>query len=266
MPELSQPSATVEVTADRQHGLVVRGVTRQMKEAQGVIKDFGLRWSKRQSLWYLPNSRGDEFSLDVETTSRRLAHRITVECGVHVRQLSLVSTEDVQDGATAAGPCPVPAIDPVYARDHPSGGWVGSRYEATVALQPAAITALIRDDVKKAKRQGLLPDKLDVSVVKRSYSGGWSIDIKVKHWVSPYRYVDPVDGRQWIEPAVQNILSNLEAIGTQYNRRHDDAQTDYFSGRFHLSVTMDWETCCQTEVLASPSHPVFSKPAPYQRS
>lgn len=263
MPEATN-SARVEVIADRRHGLVVRGVTRDQKEVQLVIKGFGLRWSQRQSLWYLPKSSGDKFSLDVVTTSRRLANRIHVVSGEEPRQLSLVSHEEVQDGVTAAGACTLPPIDSPPVGYVPGEGWVGSRYASTFDRQPAAITGLIRDDIKRAKRTGLLPATLDVSVRKTSHAGGWGIRIEVRGWVTPYQYVDPATGRDWIDPAVANILDNLKTIASQYNRQSEETGKDH-SVRFHLTVRMDEERCCTAKTLASPSHPTFAR-SPYQRA
>jgi hypothetical protein len=62
----------------------------------------------------------------------------------------------------------------VYERSY------GYQYEEGGKLDTAAIAKLIRRDIKTATREGLLPDRWTYSVTMDRFSGGSSIDVRVK--------------------------------------------------------------------------------------
>ncbi len=262
MPEATIPrAAKVEVKASHASGLTVVGVTKDQIEVQRFMRASGLKWSSRQHLWYLPNSRGDQFNHGIVERSRRLSNQLSAEFRVPVApQLDEMNARQSSEGVGPAAVPHVPAIDSEPVREQPDGVRVGSRYADVRDLGHAVVTARVRADIVKAKREGLLPVKLVTSVVKREYSGGWAIDVVVKHWANPWQFYDPQTSSEWRDPEVDRIMSVLTTILSQYNRTYVDHGSDYpHKVWFHHSVTMDWRTCCDKKVLASPSHPVFQR-------
>ncbi|HKY40650.1 MAG TPA: hypothetical protein VJN18_32165 [Polyangiaceae bacterium] len=124
----------------------------------------------------------------------------------------------------------------------------GSKYTETKNLRSAEIAKLIRADIKAAIALGELPAGIKCSVTTDTFSGGSSIDIRVKAcpvqiWTEAFLTADPkvfFEGERVTEEA-KAILKTLKAIHRQYNFDHSDIQTDYFHVRYYGDASFWWE-------------------------
>lgn len=119
---------------------------------------------------------------------------------------------------------------------------IGSNYEATKSLDIASVAKLVRKDVAKAKRSGLIPAvKLSVKISR--YSMGQSLRTVVKaapfqvhtdefqawHALADWRSTPPT--RYTAE--AQRVVAVIQGIVDSYNRRDVDSMTDYYNVKFH---------------------------------
>lgn len=127
----------------------------------------------------------------------------------------------------------------------------GEKYEATKKLTSTEVVALIRADIKAAVKAGELPPA-KYSVRKDSYSGGWSVRIRVSdlpflehdtdHIAAvaenrSHAHLSAGGNRQNV--GVLAVEQRLERIAADYNYDGSDIQTDYFNVRFYCSVSFD---------------------------
>lgn len=115
------------------------------------------------------------------------------------------------------------------------------------------IAKLIREDIKTAKKAGLLPKALKVSVRRDYFAGGSSIDCMITK--APFLCVNPdyiaecdKDPNAWqnrdnkpLTPQCYRALQIIQLIVDQYNFDHSDSMTDYFHVNFYDSVSIHWE-------------------------
>lgn len=152
----------------------------------------------------------------------------------------------------------------------------GSKYQESRGFSEAQVAAAIRADIKAAVKAGNLPGApVKYSVRKRSYAGGFSIDIEAQDWPEAYvpcegeapsrfsefgPYVcqhymcagraraegQPVSGdhREYknLSPEGASVIKKLEAISWAYNYDGSESQVDYFDRRFYGSIDIedDW--------------------------
>lgn len=142
----------------------------------------------------------------------------------------------------------------------------GPKYHATKDLTKVQVAALIRADIKAAVAARELPP-LVYSVKTHLYSGGGSIDVRVRGFEAPrkgprFPVVAPAfargetDGRSGTDyrltPEARLILEKLKAMMDAYNYDGSDIQTDYFDVRFYGDASFDWrEEQAQRERLAA---------------
>lgn len=148
------------------------------------------------------------------------------------------------------------ATRPVPAYCDPSNEVRGSKYEATRNLSPREVTARIRQDIKAAQKRGEIRDDVKTSVRLHSYSGGWSVDVRVTalpvdfritsaayaSWVKQFgpHKLAPMAHTDTRSPEYRDLVDRLEAIRAAYNRDNSDAMTDYFDVRYYGSTSIDW--------------------------
>ncbi|MGZ4530823.1 MAG: hypothetical protein ACXVXP_00555 [Mycobacteriaceae bacterium] len=147
----------------------------------------------------------------------------------------------------------------------------GYRYEEAGRLDTAAIAKLIRRDIKTAISEGLLPARWAYSVRIDRFSGGSSIDVRVKHCADAWmpcpgykvgtRHESPGGGwtatgcgNVWCKAGGQyrdrsgaedhEVLTEealaarmtLERIHGAYNHDGSDSMTDYFDVNYYGTV------------------------------
>lgn len=121
---------------------------------------------------------------------------------------------------------------------------IGAKYEG---WQDAAVIAKkIRADFKEAKKAGLFPADVKVSVRCQKYAGGQSIKACLSGWereaVSEEYSDDSVvmgyQGRRMTEKA-QMVQRKAREIVSAYNRNASDAMIDYFDVTYYSNA--DWD-------------------------
>ena len=132
----------------------------------------------------------------------------------------------------------------------------GSKYEATKGETTTQIAARIRADVKAAQTAGDLPRSLKVSVTTKYFSGGSSIDLRIRGGLEGIQVYNPERLRidrdepnvfhgdvHWpvYTPVFDAIKRRLKSIYSAYNFDDSDSQVDYFHVRFYGDVIIAWE-------------------------
>jgi hypothetical protein len=125
------------------------------------------------------------------------------------------------------------------------GNFTGKKFDRSMDIKEVA--RLVRKDINAAKRAGLLPRSMKISVAISRYSMGCSLSIVVREW--PGRVVNPAwclghildphgmaraprlteQGNRWIEA--------LEALANEYNYDRSDSTTDYYDKAFYLGIS-----------------------------
>lgn len=140
-------------------------------------------------------------------------------------------------------------------------GWMGGNHDKTRGLKSAEIAKLMRADIKQAIADGNLPP-MEFSVTTDSYSGGYSINIRVTRLLASVPIVNPAwaefrlrngpDARTPLNldrttPEASVILRQIAAIHDSYNRDNSDRGTDYYDVRFSGDVRFDGTLLGQQE-------------------
>jgi hypothetical protein len=134
----------------------------------------------------------------------------------------------------------------------------GSKYEQAKNMGLAEIAKLMRQDIKLARKIGQkaaepgavavpdpiadMPAQIKVSITSRYYSGGGSIDIRVKNIPEAWGFVQVPDMyrpdvmRTVPSPAFGALLVELRVIHFAYNYDNSDIMTDYFDNNYLGSV------------------------------
>lgn len=145
---------------------------------------------------------------------------------------------------------------PMPAYCDPSNETRGSKYDATRDLSPREVSARIRQDIKEAQKRGEIEKGAKISVRMDSYSGGWSVDVRVTDlpegfrvtsvpyasWVKQFgtSKLAPMAHRDTRSDAYNALISKLESIRNAYNRDNSDSMVDYFDVRYYGSAGIDW--------------------------
>jgi hypothetical protein len=153
---------------------------------------------------------------------------------VHVEEMATPKEEDVR-------------YYPAYC--DPNNEKKGNKYEETRNLDIKEIAKMIRKDIKEAIKAGDLPKGLKTSVKIERFSGGQSINIRVKKYEGKMyseKYVqhhiqNPHQGffGDRYEIGLKNTLKTLEDILQSYNRDNSDSMSDYFDVRFYGHADVD---------------------------
>lgn len=112
------------------------------------------------------------------------------------------------------------------------------------------ISSLIRKDISLAKKDGVLPKDLKISITTERYSMGQSINIAIKKlpkgvWLRSEEYRRAVElnlpgamqgGTNSYTPQVKSWLKVLQNIHDSYNYNDSDSMTDYFDVNYYGSV------------------------------
>lgn len=122
------------------------------------------------------------------------------------------------------------------------GGAYGRRFTGGRAAEriydAAAVSKLIRADIKKAAEFGAIPDGLKYRVRTAKFAGGQSIDIYAEGTRDDLTYKPdpraPEDVRGMRHPWLAELSNTLEVIGNQWQSSEVDAMTDYFNVRYYL--------------------------------
>ncbi len=132
----------------------------------------------------------------------------------------------------------------------------GAKYAATKSLTSTELAGRIRADIKTAQKNGAIPAGGGVSVRKRSYSGGFAIDVRVtslpagfKVWNAAYLLHEQRTAAGFYEhwhnerhsPQWRALAEVLGEIHSAYNRDNSDSMTDYFDRRYYGDVGLDWQ-------------------------
>lgn len=129
----------------------------------------------------------------------------------------------------------------------------GNKYEGTKNLSTTEIAKLFREDVKAAVKAGTIP-KVKLSVKTSYYSGGSSIDIKIKEVPADFRIYSEDYLREELEnphalhyhnphhtTEAKALVKFLEQTIGAYNYDGSDSMVDYFHVRFYDHVKFDYE-------------------------
>ena len=121
-------------------------------------------------------------------------------------------------------------------------GFKGDKYTQTRDLPLKDVAQLIKKEILTKHPE------IKVSVSTESYSGGQSINIKVKDVpFKPYRKVElyPGENSSYYTLAYTEegkaLIEEIKTISNQYNRDNSDLQTDYFDVHFYCTPDYSWE-------------------------
>jgi hypothetical protein len=149
----------------------------------------------------------------------------------------------------------------------------GTKYAATKDLRITEIAKLIRADIKAGVTAGTLP-KAKYSVVSDSYSGGYSIRIRISgaegiptynadrlvfEHLSPHVYC----GLNVYSEEMRDVLKELNRIHGSYNFDGSDLMTDYHHVRFYGDASVDEGPEVRAKALAAALAPK-AEPTPAQ--
>jgi len=145
---------------------------------------------------------------------------------------------------------------PMPAYCDPANESRGAKYDATKSLDVAEIAKRMRAEIKALN----LRAGFKISVTIQRFSGGRSIDIRVREVPADFRYWSDAaasyekqfgagcGGGLWRFPGGPkdqhsaeyiDVESKLEAIHGAYNRDNSDSMSDYFDVRYYGSVGFD---------------------------
>ncbi|MFE6967196.1 hypothetical protein ACFVAJ_19030 [Agromyces sp. NPDC057679] len=98
----------------------------------------------------------------------------------------------------------------------------------------------LRKDFELARRAGVFPPHLTISVRSEKYSGGQSINVTVDGLTDAEIYTeDPrYPGERRYTELVGKMKDRLERITKQYNRSRTNSMVDYFDESYYSSVTI----------------------------
>lgn len=130
----------------------------------------------------------------------------------------------------------------------------GSKHEATRNLDITEIAKRIRADIKALQ----LDKAYKFSVTVQRYSGGQSLDIRVKSVPPGFHYYTdkaaswckqfpqsvhrmPLTWQDAQSPELSDLIGKLGAIHASYNRDNSDGMSDYFDVRFYGDASLDWQ-------------------------
>ncbi len=130
--------------------------------------------------------------------------------------------------------------------------WYGAKYDRSLSTPECA--KRFRADVKAAILAGDLPKGLKLSVQCDSYSGGSSIDVRIK--ALPFAALNPgresahADQQPRYTPRTSALLKTLEGMLGAYNHDGSDSQSDYFDVKFYgrVEVSSDLECSERTRI------------------
>jgi hypothetical protein len=117
-------------------------------------------------------------------------------------------------------------------------GWAGDRYQD--GLSTKDIAARIRKTVNDnwPRKKGYR-----ISVIYQSFSGGSSIDIRIK--AAPFKIYNPAfDGNNWknqYTPELNELKDVLKDLAQSYRYSDSDGMIDYFNTNFYSDVQVWWE-------------------------
>lgn len=155
----------------------------------------------------------------------------------------------------------------MYERSH------GYRYaELGEHPTPAQIAAAVRQDIKQAVTEGLLPERWSYSVRSESYSGGCSVDVRVQDcgdawkpcdggakcrnvWCAARRdpnYAHAAEQHEVMTDEAESARMTLQRIHGAYNHDGSEVQVDYFDVRYHGHVEFEkaWDAEFRAEEKA----------------
>ena len=130
----------------------------------------------------------------------------------------------------------------------------GSKHEATRNLDITEIAKRMRADIKALQ----LDKAYKFSVTVQRFSGGQSLDIKVKAVPPGFCYYSekaaswckqfpdsvhrmPMAWQDAQSPELSELIGKLGAIHASYNRDNSDSMSDYFDVRFYGDASIDWQ-------------------------
>ena len=128
----------------------------------------------------------------------------------------------------------------------------GAKYDRALSLKE--ISEKIREDIKTAKKEGLLPKELKCSVRAKQHGGGYrTIDLTVT--AAPFKIKNPgreaQDARRGFERGEERVeryteqaeytLGILLGIYGAYNYDKSDPSTDYYHCNYGGGVGYHWE-------------------------
>lgn len=142
---------------------------------------------------------------------------------------------------------------PPVAYCNPSNEWRGSKYEATQGLSRKEIAARIREDIKAAKKAGLISAEIKISVRCDAHS----IDVRVtavpegfRQWnpeyvawrqANPHGWDCPIMACDQLSAEWSKLRAVLKEIHGAYNRDNSDSMSDYFDVRYYGDIEIHWE-------------------------
>lgn len=143
----------------------------------------------------------------------------------------------------------------------------GSKYDESRDMSRTEVARLIRADVKAARKNGVIPEWVNVSCRTSYYSMGGSIDMTVhfderlweqcdgfapdsKHEYAPGLYSGTAcahygnrhgvhDDHERLNDLGRHVVGTVQAIHWSYNYDGSDSQVDYFDVRYAGSVTAE---------------------------
>jgi len=141
-------------------------------------------------------------------------------------------------------------------------GTQGKKYDKSLTTKQ--ITQIIRNNIKQAKKDGILPQDLRVSVRMRKVTWDHAIDMTITkldtkifneefiRWEMEHPH-DPYPANiPRYEPETQRILDMLRGFHDDYNYDRSDSMTDYFDVNYYGGVSIDFRLEEQArEVLRS---------------
>ena len=135
-------------------------------------------------------------------------------------------------------PVAAPEAPGVSADGYMGGAeFTGSKYEETHNLSCNEVAKLIRADIKEAKKNGILPENVRITVRQRRGTSGFTATAKLAgedyyemHY-RPWMPIDPSDGNPWrYEPSKEASLlgRRIETVTNRYAYSDVNSMVDYF--------------------------------------
>lgn len=113
---------------------------------------------------------------------------------------------------------------------------VGSKF--TGWIDAAVAAKKIRQDVKDAKRDGIIPVDVKVSVRTRKYAGGQAVDVHLSGWNPEAVWYRGTYGPE-MSNAAARVEKAVERIRGSYNRDASDSMVDYFDVTYYGTTQWD---------------------------
>lgn len=120
--------------------------------------------------------------------------------------------------------------------------FIGTEYNGY--FPAVQISKMVREEVKAAKKTGVIPADVKVSVTSDSYAGGQAVRVSLSGWSKEQVWQqewDQVCGwmRQTLTEDALRVLNLIEEMRNRYNWEAVNGQIDYFDVMYYGQTQWD---------------------------